>query len=575
MLRFRVNRELLRLLGVKYEEAKKLGLILAVAVAGVGAAVVAMGFLTKQTLFAVAGVAVILMAPVLYLYPVLEASSRVRRLEGELLPVSVYASIYTSAERDMTEGLLAFMRRENREIAPTVNAFVTNLEKWRVQRLIATPHEALGEAAKLFEGSKVADVLNSMAVARTVGISQYLQARDILKSVLFELKAAYQRLADNVKLIGEVVLVFFGVMPLMFMIMLSLFYNPATAMQLPAYVFLGIPLVGVALAFLVDSAYPKTPEKFTRFYKAYLPAVGVGVGVGVAAFFALSAALPSVKLQFASLNQSPGLYSFVASGVKSAYVLAASVAAGALAFAAVALPKYLAYSRWRWQVISALPYFTRDLAELIKIGLAPAQAVMRLAERKSYNRAFDGVLKNVARRIAAGATFSEAVVHEAARLPWLAAVLFNSLGEAERMGAKHDTFADLADVSRDVVDISKAAKASTRGAVIFGVVTIVIIGVLLGVVAKSLLFQVADYGSSFKSSLTGRGGVAIPLNINLIDWYGVPEVLKYSLIGAVVNALVLGILISKISDGNFTSVPLYTALASAFVFGVLIASIWL
>lgn len=269
-------------------------------------------------------------------------------------------------------------------------------------------------------------------------------------------------------------------------------------------------------------------------------------------------------------RKSPDLYSYVASGMKSSYVLAVAASVGCLAFAASALPKYLAYSRWRWQVLSALPYFIRDLAELIKMGLMPAQAVIRLVERKSYNKAFDGVLKSVAKRIAAGATFEEAVKREARRLPWLTAVLFNSLGEADRMGAKHETFAELADASRDVVDIAKAAGDSTRGAVIFGIITIVIITAMLGFVAKSLLFQVADYGTSFREA---RG--MVPMSVQLIEWRGVPEVLKYSLLGAVINSVVLGILIAKMSDGNFTPVPLYVGLASLFLLAALMASFWL
>ena len=572
MLRLKADKELLRLLGIKYDEAKKTGLLLAAAVAGIGIAVIALGLISRQIMMAAAGLVVVLVAPLMLMYPALETSSRIKRLEGELLPVAVYASLYTSAERDMSEGLFAFSKAENKTIAPTTYTFVTNLERWRVQKLIPTPHEALGDAARLLEGTKVAEVFNTMAVARTVGLSQYMQARDVLKSVLFELKSAYTRLEESMKLLGEVVLVFFGVLPLMLLIMLSIFYSRSAALQLPAYVFLGIPFMGIALAYLTDSAYPKTPESFARYYKMYLPAIAAGVVASVAAYFALLRLLPTPKLSYTSLLQSPGLYTYVASNIESSYALAIAVAVGAMVFGAVALPRYLAYSRWKWQVMSALPYFTRDLAELIKTGLMPAQAIMRIVERKRYNKGFDGVLKNIARRVAAGATFAEAAKQEASRLPWLAAVLFNSLGEAERLGAKHETFAELADISRDVVDIMKSAVASTRGAVIFGIITIVIIASMLGVVAKSLLFQVADYGTSFKSSQVQS---AMPMNIQLIGWSDVPVVLRYSLLGAVLNSIVLGVLIGKIGDGNFTSIPLYVTIASALVIAALLISIFL
>jgi hypothetical protein len=233
-------------------------------------------------------------------------------------------------------------------------------------------------------------------------------------------------------------------------------------------------------------------------------------------------------------------------------------------------PKYLLDARRRWGIISALPYFVRDLAESVKTGFAPARAVAVLIQKKSYNKYFDEVLKSMARRIARGATFRDAAVEEAREVPWIAGIVLAAAGEAERLGAKHEIFADLADAVRDVVDILKAARSAMWGAVMFGLITVVIITVLLGGVAKSLVFQVADQATSLQSATA-----QIPGGIQLITWPQVPEVLRYALIGAVLNAVVLGILIGKMAEGNFYASSLYLTISAAIALVSVFVSIFI
>jgi flagellar protein FlaJ len=558
MLRPSVDRELAALVGVRVEEARRTALLLVGAILGLGAAVAGFGVLSRQFILMVGGLAIALSSVLFLFYPAFEVKGRVRRIEGELLPAALFATIYASAERDMSEGLYAV----EPGVAPHMAEFVKNVERMRVKKLIATPHEALGEAARMLEGSKLSGVLMAVSTARAVGLSQYIQARDILKSVLFELRSAYARLAENVKLLGEIILVFFGVLPLMMLIISSIFYSAGAAAQLLAYVFLMIPAMGVALAYLIDSAYPKTPESFLKKYRLYLVGAGIGAGVGVAVATALAAMPLHIKISAAG--------SGYASAVKGAYAVAAGVAAGALAAGVFAMPKYFLDARRRWGVISALPYFVRDLAESVKTGFAPAQAVVTLVQRKSYNKHFDGILKSMARRIAKGAAFREAAVEEAREVPWIAGVVLAATGEAERLGARHEVFADLADAVRDIVDILKAARSAMWGAVMFGLITVVIITVLLGGVAKSLIFQVADQATSLQAA-----AAQMPGGVQLITWPQVPEVLRYALIGAVLNAVVLGVLIGKMAEGNFYASSLYLTVSAAIAIVSLFISLFI
>ncbi|MGC9119128.1 MAG: type II secretion system F family protein [Thermoproteus sp.] len=556
------NQELAFVLGVKLEELRKTGLLLAGAMAGLGAAIAAFGILVHQTMFLMVSLAIFLMAPVLYLYPVFELKSRVGRLEGEMLPAAVYATIYAAAERDMSEGFFAVA--SNPGVAPTLASLAKGVERLQIKRLIPTPYEALGETARLFEGSRVADFLVTISVARTIGLSQYIQARDLLRSVLFELKTAYARLAENLKVLGEVILVFFGVLPLMLFIMTSIFYGPGTSIQLPAYTFVAIPLMTLALAFLVDSAYPKTPEKFTRLYKLYGIGVGIGAVVGAASYFLLSAVPLSIHV-----SSQQGI--IFLPDIKKAYVIAIALGLGSMAATAFVIPKYLSESSRRWNITAALPFFTRDLSELVKTGLSPAQAVVRLMERKTYNKQFDRFMKGVMRQIASGKTFYEAMMAEGSKAPWFARVVLSAAAEAERLGARHEIFAELADTSRELVDILKAARSNVRGAVIFGLMTIAIIAVMLGGVVKTLLFQVADYASGITTAAAG----GIPANIQLITWNEVPAVLKYSLLGVVINSVALGILTGKTGEGNFLASSLYGFIAALIATASVIASMFI
>lgn len=550
----RSNRELFALLGIRLEEARRNALIMVAAVGGLATTLIVMGFLTRQTIMTAGGVVVALLASVLYFYPFFEMSSRFKRLEGELLPAALYAAMYASAERDMLEG---FYNVEP-HVAPNMAAFVKNVEKLRIKRLLATSHEAMGEAARLLEGSRLSGILGAVSIARTIGLSQYIQARDILKSVLFELKTTYARLADNVKLLGEVILVFYGVLPLMMFIMTSIFYSAGAAFQLHAYIFLVIPMMGAALAFLIDSAYPKTPESFLDKYLMYGLGAAVGTAAGLAVWFVLSFISINIKVPVSDLS--------ILNQIKEAFTVALALATGIAVAGGFVLPRYILDTRRRWGIITALPFFVRDLAESVKIGMSPAHAVTLFTQRKSYNKYFDEVLRSLTRRIARGTTFFEAVAEESKNVPWMAAVVLTAAGHADRLGARHEVFADLADTVRDLVDIIKDARSALRGAVAFGLITVGIITVLLGVVVKLLIFQVAEYGSSFeKQSIT---------NIQLISWSQVPDVLKYALVGAVINAAVLGILIGKMSDGNFFASSLYVTIAALVVLGILIFSLF-
>jgi len=492
---------------------------------------------------------------------VLELSSRVRRVESELFPAAVYMSLYATAGRDMVEGLYALAKE--RRVAPSFAKFVENVERLRVQRLMGTPHEALAEAARRFEGSRLSAVLLSAATARSVGISQEIQARDLLKSVLFELKSAYERLVDSLKTLSEVVLVFYGVLPLMMLVMASMFYSEGSRLMLLSYVFLLIPLMGVGLVFLIHYMYPKTPESFLREYRRYFLALPIGAAVGIASYFLLSGALPRPRIEAAGLFN-PAV---VADGVAKAYAVAVALGlAAAAAFAYVAV-YYIAEARRRWGIISALPYFTRDMAEMVKLGYSPAQALPRIVQRRSYGRYFDKLLTAVGRRLVGG-TFADAVKQEAAKAPWIASVILSAVGEAERLGSKAEVFADVADAARDVVDIMRAARSGIRGAVFFGIITVVIISVLLGVVAKQLLFQVASQATGLKS--VGQA----PISIQLVTFDKVPDVLALSLVGAVLNAVVLGIIIGKISDDNFLASSLYGLAAAAIATAAVLASVF-
>jgi hypothetical protein len=107
MLRPAVDRELAALVGVKVEDARRTAFLLMGAVIGIGVALAGFGVLSRQFFLMVGGLAIAALSVVFLFYPVFEIRSKIGRVEGELLPAALFATIYASAERDMAEGFYA------------------------------------------------------------------------------------------------------------------------------------------------------------------------------------------------------------------------------------------------------------------------------------------------------------------------------------------------------------------------------------------------------------------------------------------------------------------------------------
>lgn len=540
----KVDPEKAVLIGAKAAEMRRFKLV-GLSVMATAAAPAALSLVLKTPLLLYVAPLLLALGAVLYFYPELEYRSKIGAAESELVALAGFGLIHASVGRDL---LLALSSIEDKDVAPNLRRLVAGIKRLRSARLIPSEHEAVALVASKLEGTPLGGILMSFATARTVGIGQYLLAREIYKSALGQLKERYQRLSENAKLLSEVMLVMFGVLPMMLYITASLMYRPETSIIMTAYTFLAAPLMAAALVFMADSMYPKAPEDYRSLYVKMAIGAAAGAAAG-AATYALAKALPLVReFQGALFN------------LTEPRAAALAVAVAAIAASLYPAAYYIARARRDWALVSALPYLMRDVAELVKLGVAPFNALIKLSEKR-YNSHMNRVLRRMAKLVTSGEVRLTAAVDPT--YPWTFRLAVSMLEEGQRVGARAELYEELAIISRELVDVVRSAKQALRGAIAFAFITVGIVSALLATVVPQLLFQIAAYSTSIPT------GSSLPIGFALIKPADVATVLTNAMLGAVFTAVAIGLITGKISSGTLAAAPIYIAPAASIAAGAL------
>ena len=108
----------------------------------------------------------------------------------------------------------------------------------------------------------------------------------------------------------------------------------------------------------------------------------------------------------------------------------------------------------------ALPQFMRDITEYKKIGYDITKAVRRLAESRSYNRNFDGVLGDISTQLKLGSPMKETIVKTRS---WLTQMIFYLLGEVVETGGGTPALLEtVTDFTQRIVGVRRETKSSMR-----------------------------------------------------------------------------------------------------------------
>jgi hypothetical protein len=481
----------------------------------------------------------------LSLEPYFKAQEHMKGAEREMLYVMALLTTYSASGMPPH---LAFERIKGyEELFPETAKIVKRMEKVKTLYVV-DELEAMEVEGRKATSPLISDLLLSSASIERRGGDIYAVLRDKMKSVFNAVQESYKSLADKMKLIGDIILTVYGVLPLTLYTMFAMFASEDMAFQSMIYSYLVNPLMGVALVFLADTLYPKTPVRFTKFYRLALILTPLGAVVFTALY---------VPWFLGFIKAKPD----VLSGLPWTSV---ALAAAFITVSAPVAVRYLAESRRLTSMDYALPSFVRDIAEEVKKGSTPDLAVLTLSKTRSYGGALDEVMLKMASAIEAGRTFVEACKLVMQKLSWYGKMSFVLMLEAALMGAKPEVFDEVAEVTREIIDSLKIAKSSVSPLKIFGMVTAALIVGIIAMLIRYVLEPIASMAESFQIAMSSATTFIGVIGVRFVTPPMLPPLVDTMMTGCIITLFTMGMLTGKMSDGT---------LAAGFQYAVLMLAI--
>jgi pilus assembly protein TadC len=198
----------------------------------------------------------------------------------------------------------------------------------------------------------------------------------------------------------------------------------------------------------------------------------------------------------------------------------------------------------------AVPSFARDLTEEVKKGKSPTQGTIYLSETRSYNKDFNSVIQHIALQLKAGRTLREAVEPLRGRISWRSMLILDLIADADELGAQKEIFEEVSEISREVRDAIRIAKAKTTGVKFFGLLVVLLMIFIASLLIKQIIIPLTNMSISIPQQV-GLG------NINLLRPDQLPSLIDTISSGIMLNSTFLGVLTGKMSDGILASGFLY------------------
>ena len=184
----------------------------------------------------------------------------------------------------------------------------------------------------------------------------------------------------------------------------------------------------------------------------------------------------------------------------------------------------------------ALPQFMRDITEYKKIGYDITKAIRRLAEERSYNSVFDGVLEDVSTQLKLGSTMRDTIVKTRS---WLTRMVFYLLGEVVETGGGSPALLEtVTDFTQRIVGVRRETKSNMR---VYGILAYAT-PVGLALVIFTMYYMVKQFGGFLGSS----GGQSIGILSGTISLP--PSFLDLTTVLVVEAAVVVGFLAGRAID---------------------------
>jgi flagellar protein FlaJ len=188
------------------------------------------------------------------------------------------------------------------------------------------------------------------------------------------------------------------------------------------------------------------------------------------------------------------------------------------------------------QAEKALPYFLRDITEMMKIGYNINQTLIQLPKQRTYNRAFDRLLRRVAEHLEMNMPLR--TITETMRVrSWLCNYVFFILSEiVDTGGGTPETLESLTSFVNGIYIEKSKAKSTTRSYAFLGYATPAFLSAVMVFMTNMLMPSMGSVGG-------GLSMISVmPSSTTLL------QISELGMMVAVLTALVVGLLIAKIVD---------------------------
>jgi flagellar protein FlaJ len=339
----------------------------------------------------------LIIPPILMFYPKIKlkstSSERRSAIDDEMAFFTMYASVmqtvgksfYTSISEIIGEGIFPTIETESKMLDRNIRLFGMD------------PITALNSHGMTHPNLHFRNLLlGYVSISKSGGdLGQFMERKS--DEFFTDTRFKFTKYAKQAEIIGESMLIMLNILPIL--LMTSSFLMAGESVQMIMTVsFVVVPVITVLMIIIVNSFQPKSKNvvKFNVFSVLF---------GGIAALIALVIGQPHWL------------------------ILAVAVSVGSL-FNQVAI----SYQFHEISMVeSALPDFFRDITEYRKIGIAIPNALIRIANQRSYNHYFDSLLSEIAASLSLGNNLTKILESTGIR-SWLGMASFFVLGKIAESG---------------------------------------------------------------------------------------------------------------------------------------------
>ena len=369
-------------------------------------------------------------------------------------------------------------------------------------------------------------LLGSIITLETTGGDIVTYFRDLYRTCIRDLRVHFENQAKTMSSISSAVTVFLAILPMSVYVMLVIVASSMVLQSVIMFTIMNV-VMGLTVALVSDMFVPKVGDLYLPVYRKiivkYLP---VGVCVGLASWFGLICVPLMLKFQ----------------GV-------ISLALGTLAFCLPAYLEFRRHARAIDETIENLPTFIRDVADEVKRGASPLQALAHIHETRSYGRYFDRLLRLLINKINLQGV-RKALEDLKPYLPRQVFFCLDVIADADEIGARAEVFDVLADIMHDWVNSIHEFQASVRiGKYTSLMAMLCAIGItifLFGHIVK----MIASAGDMIRQMSSSPYG-SMPVTIDIATSDLIPALKNYIFLALGITSIILGLVGGKVASFRF------------------------